>query len=199
MKITDLTAQVKNQSRINVIIDGVYRFSLDLFQATELGVRVGREYTEAEIEALEQESQFGKLYARALDYAMLRPHSAKEMRDYLWKKTQPKSVKKVTHTGVSWSKTEGVSKEIADRVYDRLVEKGYIDDVKFCRFWVSSRNLRKGMSQRKLRAELGSKGVSTEIIEQELSTSERSDMTEIEKMIQKNQKRYDDQTKLIGF
>src|SRR3546814_4638560 len=53
----------------------------------------------------------------------------------------------------------GVSQEIADRVYARLLEKGYIDDEKFTRFWVENRNQAKGTSRRKLTAELRAKEI----------------------------------------
>jgi regulatory protein len=43
-------------------------------------------------------------------------------------------------------------------VFERLVEKGYVDDEKFARFWVENRNQTKGASRRKLEAELRAKG-----------------------------------------
>ena len=77
MKITGLSAQQTNSNRINVFVDDKYRFSLEISQIASLRVRVGGEYSESELEQLEQESQFGKLYARALEYCLMRPHSAK--------------------------------------------------------------------------------------------------------------------------
>jgi len=106
---------------------------------------------EAEIVALEQESRFGKLYARALEYCFMRPHSSKEVRDYLYRKTRPTRIK----TG---ELKEGVSVELTTRVFDRLVEKGYINDQAFARFWIENRSLTKGASRRKLSAELQCKG-----------------------------------------
>ena len=64
---------------MNVSIDGAYRFSLDISQVTDLGVRVGRELDDEELAQLEQESQFGKLYARALEYCLRRPRSVGEV------------------------------------------------------------------------------------------------------------------------
>ena len=81
MKITNLTAQQRDPNRVNVSVEGKYRFSLDIAQIVSLGVKVGREYTEQELAELEQESQFGKLYARALEYFLMRPHSAREVQD----------------------------------------------------------------------------------------------------------------------
>lgn len=196
MKITDISLQAKNPNRVNVSIDGKYRLSLDVFQVGELGLRIGREITEEELTAIEQESVFGKLYARALEYCLMRPHSAKEVRDYLWRKTR--SAKYRSKTG-EIKQRAGVSQEIADRVYDRLVEKKYIDDEKFTRFWLENRNLSKGSSQRKLIMELKSKGVAQMIIESALPSSTRSDETELQKIIAKKRARYPNEQKFLQY
>lgn len=196
MKITDISTQVKNPDRVNVSVDGAYRFSLDVFQVGELGVKIGREFTEAELEQIENESKFGKLYARALEYCLMRPHSAREVKDYLWRKTR--ATKYRSRDGQIKERL-GDSAENADRVFERLVGKGYIDDQKFARFWVQNRNLTKGASQRKLTAELRAKGVESAIIEQALAEGERSDDDELRKVIAKKRKRYDDEQKLIAY
>lgn len=196
MKITDISLQAKNNDRVNVSIDGRYRFSLDIFQVGELGLKVGKEYSENELVEIETESQFGKLYSRALEYTMLRPHSAKEVRDYLWRKTRTTKYK--SKQG-DIKERAGVSQEIADRVHSRLVEKGYINDEKFARYWVENRNQTKGVSRRKLISELRSKGVQQEIIEKYLAESERNDRDELQKVIMKKRSKYPDEQKLMQY
>lgn len=196
MKITAITAQVKDKNRVNVMVNGVYRFSLDIFQVGELGLKVGREYSEEELVELEQESQFGKLYGRALEYCLMRPHSGKEVRDYLWRKTRTTKVR--TRDG-ALKERAGVSQVVAERVFDRLVEKGYIDDEQFTRYWVENRSLTKGASRRKLIAELRAKGVEQAIIDQALALSTRSDEDELRKVINKKRARYPDDQKLIAY
>src|SRR5258708_5647739 len=93
MKITAITSQQKDLNRINVMVDGKYRFSLDIFQLSDLGIKVGKEYSEAQLMELETESQFGKLYARTLEYCLIRPHSAREVKDYLYRKTRDTKVR----------------------------------------------------------------------------------------------------------
>ena len=197
MKITALSAQQRQANRVNVFVDGKYRFSLDVFQLTEIGLKVGSEYSEEEIAELEQESQFGKLYGRALEYTMMRPHSGKEIRDYLWRKTRTTKVRKRT-TGELYDKP-GVSQVIADRVYERLVEKGYIDDEKFTKYWVENRSLTKGASRRKLEQELMKKGVARSTIEAAFEGTERSDSEELRKVIMKKRARYPDEQKFIAY
>lgn len=195
MKITSIAAQAKNPDRVNVSVDGKYRFSLDIYQVGDLGLRIGKEYSEEELVLLEEESQFGKLYARALEYCLMRPHSAREVRDYLRRKTLTTRYKtKDGHV----KERAGASQGNADRVFNRLVEKGYIDDEKFARFWVENRNQTKGISKRKLTAELYSKGVDRSIVDGVLAETTRDDQAELRKVIAKKRAKYDDQ-KLIAY
>ncbi len=192
MKITGISEQKKDKNRINIMVDGVYRFSLDIAQYGELGIRVGREYSEEELVELETESQFGKVYARGLEYCLMRPHSVREVRDYLYRKTRDSRTK----TG---GIKKGVSPQITDRVFRRLQDRGYVDDEKFARFWIENRNLKKGVSKRKLQAELRAKGVDGQIIERELAVTERGDESEIQKIIAKKRPRYNDDQKLMQY
>ena len=82
---------------------------------------------------------------------------------------------------------------------DRLIEKGYVDDEKFTRFWVENRNQTKGISMRKLTAELRAKGVDTVIIDKVMHSSTREEKREIIKVIAKKSSRYPDQRKLIAY
>lgn len=197
MKITSLSAGRRDPNRVNVSVDGKYRFSLDISQVVSLGVKVGREYSEQELAELEQESQFGKLYARALEYCLMRPHSAKEVRDYLWRKTRATRYKS-RKTG-EIKERSGVSQAVADMVFERLVEKGYVDDQKFARFWIENRNQTKGTSLRKLEAELRSKGVGQSVIGWALGQTERNDIDELQKIIAKKRSRYPDEQKLMQY
>ena len=192
MKITAITIQTRNKNRVNISVDSRYRFSLDTYQLIELGIRTGAEYSEAELESLEQESQFGKLYSRALEYCLMRLHSAREVRDYLYRKTRQTRDK-------NGELRLGVTPEITKRVYERLTEKGYINDEKFARFWVENRSVTKGVSHRKLVSELHKKGVSSDIINQTFGESDRNDSEEIKKIIAKKLSHYQDENKLIAY
>ena len=192
LKITSISLQVRDKNRVNVSVNGKYRFSLDYTQLADLGVKVGNEYTEEQLADLENESQFGKLYMRALEYSLMRPHSQHELSQYLYRKTRDT----LTKTG---SIKKGVSKALTERVYDRIILKGYVNDEAFARYWVENRQLRKGISKRKLQAELASKGVDRAIVESLLSETERTDEEEIQKIIEKKAGRYDDTQKLTAY
>jgi len=192
MKITGITAQTKNNNRVNVMVDGTFRFSLDIFQVSDLGIRIGKDYTEQELRELETESQFGKLYGRALEYCLMRPHSAKEVRDYLYRKTRDTRTK----TG---DIKKGIPVEVTTRVFERLAEKGYIDDEKFARYWVENRSMTKGASRRKLVAELRTKGIESSVVERLWGDSERNDEDELQKVIAKKRNRYPDDQKFMQY
>lgn len=196
MQITALSAQVRNPDRVNVSIDGKYRFSLDISQVTDLRVKVGRELTDDELTELETESQFGKLYARALEYSLMRPHSTRELRDYLYRKTLTTKYK--TRQG-EVREREGYSPALPDRVLTKLQHKGYVDDTNFARWWVETRNLTKGTSLRKIRAELQAKGVSSSIIDQAIGESTRTDDDELAKIVAKKRRKYPDEQKFMQY
>jgi regulatory protein len=192
MKITSISAQKRDNNRVNISVDGKYRFSLGISQLIDLGIKVGRDYDDNQLMAFEQESQFGKVYGRTLEYCLMRPHSAREVQTYLYRKTRQTRDK----TGQIQT---GIAPEITERVYNRLVGKKYIDDNKFCKYWVDNRSLKKGVSQRKLTAELRAKGISSEIINQALNETDRNDSTEIQKIIVKKRAMYPDDQKLIAY
>lgn len=192
MKITALKIQARDKDRVNVFVDGKYSFSLDITQVAELGIKTGAEYTDDELRELENESQFGKLYTRTLEYVLIRPRSQREVRDYLYRKTRDTPTKQ---GGVK----KGVSKELTERVFDRLSAKGYIDDEKFARFWIENRNVRKGTSFRKLKAELAAKGVGSDLADALLGQSDRQELDELRKVVAKKAAKYDDPQKLMAY
>lgn len=192
MKITAIDLQTRNNNRVNISIDGRFRFSLDVFQLSELNLKVGQECDESNLGLLQNESDFGKVYGRALEYCLMRPRSQKEMRDYLYHKTRP-------YRNKLGELKPGFSTDITSRVFDRLIQKKYLDDTKFAKFWVENRSVTKGSSRRKLISELKTKGIENSIIEQVLGETDRHDDIEIQKIIAKKQSRYPDRQKFMMY
>lgn len=169
---------MRNKNRVNVSVDGKYRFSLNIEQVIDLGLKSGQELSDGDITRYERESDFGKMYGRALEYCFLRPRAKREVSDYLRRKK--------------------IDDEVAGRVLSRLIEKRYLDDENFARFWVENRMLKKGISKKRLVMELKQKGLEQSIIENTLALSDRSDDDEILKIIAKKRAKYDDE-KLIAY
>jgi len=192
MKITSVSLQARDKNRVNVSVDGKYKFSLDVLQVGGLGIKVGNEYEESEILRFQTESQYGKVYNRTLEYCLMRPHSIKEVRDYLYRKTRPRMNK----TG---DIVPGVDKSITGRVLEKLIDKKYVNDYDFARYWVENRSLKKGISKRKLASELRAKGVDISIINELIQDSDRSDIDELQKIIIKKRQKYSEDNKLIAY
>jgi len=181
MVITAIEIQAKNKDRVNVYVDGKYSFSLDIFQVGELGIKVGREYDEAALNTLREESEFGKAYGRALELIARRPRSVKEMNEYAFKK--------------KWDE------RLKARIIERLSQKGYLDDTAFARFWVRARAVGKPMSRRALHAELRQKGIDSAIIEDALQDegNEYDELAALRELVKKRRARYVDEQKFIAY
>ena len=182
-RITELKQGVKNQDRVNVHVNGKFSFSLDISQVVDFGIKIGREISVEELEELKKASEFGKLYQRTLEWVLLRPHSEKECRDYLYKKIFEKKL----------------DKNYIDRIIEKLKSKYYLNDVRFAEYYVENRFSKKGVSSKRLRMELIKKGISKDIIEETLAGSERNDAEEIKKMIAKKRSKYPDDEKLTAY
>lgn len=186
MQITAIKPAVKNEHRANIYLDGKFSFSLDIAQLADAKLKVGQEITEEQLSALKQQSNFGKLYQRTLEWVLSRPHSVKETRDYLVRKKYQKPEYEITDSAI-------------DEVIQKLQAKNYLNDVSFATYYVENRFQKKGISAKRLRQELFKKGVSEQVIEQILKDSERDDTEEIQKIITRlRRKNYDDQ-KLIQY
>lgn len=199
--VTEIKEAVRDRDRLNIFIDNKFYCSLALQQVLDLKVKVGRQLGEEELAALKHASEFGKLYQRALEYALMRPHSTKEMRDYLQRKTLNKKVRvKDRKTGeYKTVEKQGVDKSLVEPVMTRLLERGYVDDERFAQLWLENRNVKKGSSIKKLKLELRNKGVSDDIIERCLAEAPRDERAELRKMIERKAKRYADEQKLIQY
>ena len=199
--VTDIKEAVRDRDRLNVYIDRKFFCSLALSQVVDLKLKIGKQLNDEDLKSLRRASEFGKLYQRALEYALLRPHSQKEMRDYLKKKTLNKAVRvKNQKTGEYQTKQkEGFDASLVEPVLARLVERGYVDDERFAKLWIENRSTRKGISQKKLRLELQSKGISQDIIDTCLSEGARDERKELKKVIAKKAKKYPDEQKLIQY
>lgn len=78
--------------------------------------------------------------------------------------------------------TRGIPEDVADRVLDRFVEVGLIDDAAFAAMWVDSRHRTRGAARSVLRQELRRKGVSPDLAE--IAVSSVSSEAERERAVQ---------------
>ena len=84
--ITSLRGAVRDPHRINVFLDGKFSFSLTLTELADSKLHQGQVLTNPEVERLRNLSGLGKLYQQTLEHCFSRPHSKKEIIDYLERK-----------------------------------------------------------------------------------------------------------------
>ncbi len=200
-RVTDIKQAVRDQNRVNIYVDDKFFCSLDISQVVDFHLKIGKEISEEEKTQLKHASDFGKFYARALEYALIRPRSSREIQDYLKKKTLSRKIRvKNRKTGEYQTKEKpGYDISLVPLVFRRLEERGYVDDERFAKIWVENRNASKGTSIKKLRLELQQKGISHQIIDQVLDESERNDESELKKIIAKKRNKYSDEQKFIQY
>ena len=205
--ITDLKQGVNNPNRVNVFVNGKFVFSLDVAQVVDFKLKVGQVLSEERLAELKKASDFGKLYQRTLEWVLIRPRSEKEVRDYLYRKFKTSSsdtllrarrygAQSLTPLPVGRGMSSDDVFELSSEIMKKLISRCYVDDRKFAEWWVENRNVRKGVSQKKLKMELINKGVAKDIIEEVLVG--RDDEEEILKIIAKKRAKYDDE-KLISY
>ncbi len=209
MKITELKQGVKNPNRVNVFVDGKYEFSLDVTQVVDFKIKVGMEISPEQLLEYKKASEFGKLYQRTLEWVLVRPRSVREAREYLLRKLRQSSsetplrarrygAQSLSSLPVGRENSSESMFELSSGIIDRLIDKKYLDDLKFAEYYVENRFVKKGVSKKRLKMELMKKGVSLEIIDEVLNGSERNDKDEILKIIAKKRAKYDDE-KLIAY
>ena len=205
--ITNLKQGVNNPNRVNVFVNSKYALSLDVAQVVDLGVKVGLEISEDELEEFKKASEYGKLHQRTLEWVLVRPRSVRETRDYLSKKLKTSSsdsllrarrygAQSLVPLPVGRVQSSEDILELSENIIQKLLDKKYLDDYKFAEWYVENRFVKKGISKKRLKMELMKKGVAREIVDEVID--DRDDEEEIRKVIAKKRAKYDDE-KLMGY
>lgn len=190
--ITKLTPGVHDSNRVNVFINGRFSFSLDVAQVIDLEVKVGLKVSPVRLRELKEASEFGKLYQRTLEWCMTRPRSILETKMYLRRRQYRRQLFNKKRLEEEKRPLAEIGEQTAQLVLQRLIEKHFLDDEIFAKYYVENRYLRKGISKRRLSAELMQKGVDKNIISQALAASPRTEEEEISKVVMKKRQKYND-------
>ena len=188
--VTQIRSGVKNPNRVNIYINKKYELSLDLGQVVDLKVKVGRVLSERELQELRAASEFGKLYQRALEWALMRPRSMRETQDYLKQQQRKRSQTNRQRQSKELKPLPEIQDVTIRMVIERLTERGFVDDEKFTEYYIENRFVKKGISKRRLQQELRKKGISENVITNSLAKVGRDEGAELMKMIEKKRRRY---------
>ena len=146
LTVTRLEPQKKNPQRLNVYLDGEFAFGIS--KAVAPWLAEGDQLSQQKVQDLITSDLTEGAYQRALNFLSYRSRSEKEIRQNLSKHQIPE--------------------EIIIEVLDKLRQSSLVDDSAFARNWIENRVQFKPRGKRALSAELIQKGISHEIIDDEL-------------------------------
>jgi len=149
MTITELKPQQRNRNRVSVFLDGRYAFGLDQELVVKLGLRVGLEIDQSQMETIALEAERRKALDASFNLLSYRGRSRREIEDRL--------------------KRKGIGPERIAETIKRLTELGLLDDVKFAEAFARDRLEFARKGKRVIYAELRKKGVPKQIVEQVLT------------------------------
>lgn len=144
LKITEVSPQKNNNLKVNVFVDGEYRFSLDGADAILRGISTGKELCEKDIANLMMDSQFAKARDKALDILSRKSITSHDL-------------------GASLAQ-KGYDDIVICEVIKDLESLGYIDDESYASMYFEY-CLEKMWGKKKITYEMKQKGISDVIIE----------------------------------
>jgi regulatory protein len=154
LTVTKLEPQKKNPQRVNVYLDGEFAFGIS--RAVAPWLSEGEQLSQQKAQELQQSDLTEGAYQRALSFLSYRNRSEQEIRSNLSKHHIPD--------------------EIIIDVLDKLRQSALVDDRAFARYWIENRAQFKPRGKRALSAELRQKGISREIIDDELCVVDEEDL-----------------------
>ncbi len=83
MKVTKIEQQAKTKGRYSVFIDDKFAFGISELGLINVGLKIGQELSEDEVEQLKNEAKLDKLFNQVLALIMRRPRSQWEIENYL--------------------------------------------------------------------------------------------------------------------
>lgn len=180
MLITKVEVQKNNRDKCNVYIDDEFQAGVHLDICIKYGLKAGKEITHEEFEEITFESDKILALLKTTNYINTALKTEKQIRDYIYKK--------------------GYSKEVCSYVISKLKEYNYIDDENYARAYIELNN--KKMGAIKLKANLLSKGIDKEIIENLLNDLETDDeilYNMATKYMKNKENTFENQVKLTRF
>jgi len=166
--ITKLAFQ-KNQKRVNVFLDGTFAFGATTSTVLKHQLRVNQPLSSIEVQDLLLLSWQEELYNQTLTYLSSRPHSQREVNDYLKRRIfslKRKQLASALAETIDWGK---IVPTLINKSMDRLKKNKFVDDREFVLWWIKQRLAFRPRGKMALRLELRQKGVASEIIDELLA------------------------------
>lgn len=168
-KITDITAQKRNKSRVSVFIDGEFVCGLDAVTAVSSRIKIGDDITAEELKKLVSESEKNSAFERAVGYLSIAPRAKKEIRKYLLDK--------------------GYDLDVVIATVDKLDAYRYVDDYAYAQSYIKSKSKKYGKFR--IASELRQKGIDAETISELLDDHAEDGAAEVARKYLKSHKTAD--------
>lgn len=182
MQVTKITVQLKNSDRVSVFLDNKFSFSLTINQLADIKLHINDSIDQKSLDIYKKMSADGKLEQKILNWLTIRPKSAFELKQYLFRnKIDPDE-------HIYW--------------IEKFQKKGYQSDEVFVRWWIEQR-ISKNRSKNYIKSELLNKGINVALVEQMLKSllPNDSEIVALKKIIDKKRRlsKYRDNQKLKEY
>lgn len=175
MKVTGVKPQ-KKRDRYNLFVDGIFRYGVSGNVVAKFGLYKDKVLEEEDLRAIFRFEIYYKLYDRCIAKIARRPHSRKELLNYIKQTLYKKKVD--WFKGVSEPFGAEIEDIVPDQLLDDLESKSIISDAAFAEWWVESRSRSRPKGWVAVKAELQAKGVSREIIDSLQGDGDESELAE---------------------
>lgn len=182
IKVTKLSSQKKDSSRVNLYIDEEFFCGLSLDSAAKFNIYEGKELSIEELDEIIFEELKTRFSERALSYISRAIKTEFQLRRYL--KTLSIKKKGSWYNEIEKEKLE----KIFNEVIAKLEEYGYIDDEEFAEQFILSRIKNKPRGKIILVSELMSKGVESEIAKKKVDELVEDEYEILKKIYEKKYK-----------
>ncbi len=135
-------------------------FRLSLNSIAKFNIFQGKFITETEIREIQKEEKKASIIQSVIELIAIRPRSTKEVAEY---------IDKVLKRKYEIKEKSNVEIELSNSIIEYLTEKKYIGDHEFTEWWINNRVDFRNLSRKQIKYELLSKGVSENIIEENLN------------------------------
>ncbi len=171
--ITGLEVQKNNKHRLNIFVDGEYKFSLNEEIVLKHKLKPGIEIDTEFIKNLSWQDDLKESFNKALNYLSYMSRTKEEVRNYLIK--------------------VGYDNDIIELTLEKLFNYEFLNDEKYSDNFISI-NKTKKFSKRELQYKLQKKGIDKELIEEAISNnySDEEEIISAKKLIEKYHKKYKD-------
>ncbi len=170
MKITGLEYQKKNPNRVNIFVDGEFRFGVHVNLVVNYSLYKDKEITESEIKEILRKDIITRLYERSANLLSTSQKTSEQIKQYIYRiycnnKDEYKDIEEI-----------GID-VVQDEIIEKLKEVRLLNDSEFAMSYIRAYYLVKPVSLFELRGKLRTKGVMNDDIDIAI---EESNLDEVE-------------------